>query len=42
MMSRVPLLAFGALALVWTSPVSAQETVKVGELNSYKSQPAFL
>src|SRR6202011_5308192 len=42
MMSRVPLLAVGALTAVWVLPVSAQETVKVGELNSYKSQPAFL
>jgi branched-chain amino acid transport system substrate-binding protein len=42
MMSRVPLLAFGALAVAWTFPASAQDTVKVGELNSYKSQPAFL
>jgi branched-chain amino acid transport system substrate-binding protein len=42
MMSRVPLLAFGALAIASTSPASAQDTVKVGELNSYKSQPAFL
>jgi branched-chain amino acid transport system substrate-binding protein len=41
MISRVPLLAFAALAAL-AAPVFAQETVKVGELNSYKSQPAFL
>src|ERR1700736_6088118 len=41
MISRLPLLAFAALAAL-AVPVFAQETVKVGELNSYKSQPAFL
>ena len=24
------------------SPASAQDTIKIGELNSYKAQPAFL
>ncbi len=33
---------FGALALASTSSVVAQETIKIGELNSYKSQTAFL
>ncbi|HZP78231.1 MAG TPA: ABC transporter substrate-binding protein [Pseudolabrys sp.] len=37
---------FVALAAVFAaglvSPVSAQQTIKIGELNSYKSQPAFL
>jgi branched-chain amino acid transport system substrate-binding protein len=42
MTSRVPIIALAALTAAWTIPVSAQETVKVGELNSYKSQPAFL
>jgi len=42
MTSRVPIIALAALTAAWTVPVSAQETVKVGELNSYKSQPAFL
>ena len=42
MTSRVPMIALAALTAAWTVPVSAQETVKVGELNSYKSQPAFL
>src|SRR5215469_2968960 len=42
MTSRASLSAFVALAAVWALPASAQDTVKVGELNSYKSQPAFL
>jgi branched-chain amino acid transport system substrate-binding protein len=42
MTSRVPMIALAALTAAWTLSVSAQETVKVGELNSYKSQPAFL
>jgi branched-chain amino acid transport system substrate-binding protein len=42
MTSRVPIIALAALAAAWTIPASAQDTVKVGELNSYKSQPAFL
>ena len=32
----------GALVLSVDAPVSAQQTIKIGELNSYKSQPAFL
>src|ERR1700693_5302707 len=37
----------GAVALVVAfahlcTPASAQDTIKIGELNSYKSQPAFL
>jgi branched-chain amino acid transport system substrate-binding protein len=40
-MTRVPLLAVAALAAM-AAPALAQETIKVGELNSYKSQPAFL
>ena len=31
-----------ALAAIWAAPAFAQETIKIGELNSYKSQPAFL
>jgi branched-chain amino acid transport system substrate-binding protein len=42
MTSRVPIIALAALTAAWSVPVSAQETVRVGELNSYKSQPAFL
>ncbi len=42
MIRRLPLLAVAALAAVFATPVAAQDTVKVGELNSYKSQPAFL
>jgi branched-chain amino acid transport system substrate-binding protein len=41
MMSRVPLLACAAL-MALAAPAFAQDTVKVGELNSYKTQPAFL
>jgi branched-chain amino acid transport system substrate-binding protein len=32
----------GILAITVSHPVSAQQTIKIGELNSYKSQPAFL
>src|SRR4051794_1509184 len=32
----------GALAMSFSQVVSAQETIKIGELNSYKSQTAFL
>jgi branched-chain amino acid transport system substrate-binding protein len=42
MTTRVPIIALAALTVAWAIPASAQETVKVGELNSYKSQPAFL
>jgi len=42
MTSRVPMIALAALMAAWTVPASAQDTIKVGELNSYKSQPAFL
>ena len=31
-----------SMAIGLASPVSAQDTIKIGELNSYKSQPAFL
>ncbi|MET0277058.1 MAG: ABC transporter substrate-binding protein, partial [Pseudorhodoplanes sp.] len=31
-----------SFAAVFASPASAQDTIKIGELNSYKSQPAFL
>ena len=37
----ITLLA-GALSLSAALPASAQQTIKIGELNSYKSQPAFL
>jgi branched-chain amino acid transport system substrate-binding protein len=42
MTSHVPMIALAALAAAWAIPASAQDTIKVGELNSYKSQPAFL
>ncbi|HEX3438958.1 MAG TPA: ABC transporter substrate-binding protein, partial [Pseudolabrys sp.] len=32
----------GFLAAGLVAPAMAQETIKIGELNSYKSQPAFL
>jgi branched-chain amino acid transport system substrate-binding protein len=32
----------GALAVAFSSTVLAQETIKIGELNSYKAFPAFL
>jgi branched-chain amino acid transport system substrate-binding protein len=32
----------GALSLSAALPASAQDTIRIGELNSYKSQPAFL
>jgi branched-chain amino acid transport system substrate-binding protein len=32
----------GALSLAAALPASAQDTIRIGELNSYKSQPAFL
>ncbi|MGD9767506.1 MAG: ABC transporter substrate-binding protein [Pseudolabrys sp.] len=32
----------GAAAIALFRPASAQDTIKIGELNSYKSQPAFL
>src|SRR5215470_9665318 len=39
---RVLLIAGGALVVGAASPVFAQQTVRIGELNSYKAQPAFL
>jgi branched-chain amino acid transport system substrate-binding protein len=32
----------GVFAAAFTQQASAQQTIKIGELNSYKSQPAFL
>ena len=37
----VPLALAGALAAGFATSAAAQ-TIKIGELNSYKSQPAFL
>jgi branched-chain amino acid transport system substrate-binding protein len=43
MTSRVPFLALVAVAATALSASAyAQDTIKIGELNSYKSQPAFL
>jgi branched-chain amino acid transport system substrate-binding protein len=36
------LAVFAILAAAGAAPATAQGTIKVGELNSYKSQPAFL
>ncbi|HEX5509534.1 MAG TPA: ABC transporter substrate-binding protein [Pseudolabrys sp.] len=36
------LFASLAFAVTLTAPAMAQQTIKIGELNSYKSQPAFL
>jgi len=41
MRAQAPILA-AALALSAIGPVAAQQTIKIGELNSYKNQPAFL
>ena len=41
MTTRVMSLAFAA-AIVFATPGFAQNTIKIGELNSYKAQPAFL
>src|SRR2546421_9643766 len=32
----------GAFALGFAGTASAQQTIKIGEMNSYKAQPAFL
>jgi branched-chain amino acid transport system substrate-binding protein len=41
--TRVPFAALaGALLAGSFGPASAQETLRIGELNSYKAQPAFL
>jgi branched-chain amino acid transport system substrate-binding protein len=45
MISRVELLGLGAAGIVlagFGAPALAQSTIKIGELNSYKAQPAFL
>src|SRR5919205_4575779 len=39
---RCLLLLASAGALALSTPAFAQGTIKIGELNSYKSQPAFL
>jgi len=36
------LLAYLALAVSFATPAMAQQTIKIGELNSYKAVPAFL
>jgi branched-chain amino acid transport system substrate-binding protein len=42
MRAHVLALLAGALSLSATLPAFAQDTIRIGELNSYKSQPAFL
>ncbi|MFO1328334.1 MAG: ABC transporter substrate-binding protein [Rubrivivax sp.] len=41
-MSPLRLLAAASLMVAFVVPASAQGTIKIGELNSYKAQPAFL
>src|SRR5689334_17171476 len=38
----LPLALAAAVAASFSAPAFAQDTIKIGELNSYKSQPAFL
>jgi len=38
----LPLALAAAIAASFSAPAFAQDTIKIGELNSYKSQPAFL
>ncbi|MBO0753295.1 MAG: ABC transporter substrate-binding protein [Bradyrhizobiaceae bacterium] len=35
-------IVFAALTATAATPAAAQDTIRIGELNSYKSQPAFL
>ena len=42
MRAHAVVILAGALVLSVSGPASAQQTIKIGELNSYKSQPAFL
>jgi branched-chain amino acid transport system substrate-binding protein len=42
MSARIALALASALAVATTAPAFAQQTIRIGELNSYKSQPAFL
>jgi branched-chain amino acid transport system substrate-binding protein len=42
MRSHAIAILAGALSFAAALPASAQETIRIGELNSYKSQPAFL
>jgi branched-chain amino acid transport system substrate-binding protein len=41
---RPYIIAFllAAVGLAVAMPASAQQTIRIGELNSYKAQPAFL
>jgi branched-chain amino acid transport system substrate-binding protein len=40
---KAGLLGFAVVsAMALATPAMAQNTIKIGELNSYKSQPAFL
>ncbi len=42
MHTRKTAIAFAALTAVGAAPAIAQNTIKIGELNSYKAAPAFL
>ena len=41
-MPALSLPALAALALGFAAPAAAQDAIRVGEINSYKAQPAFL
>ena len=40
--SRMALPAIAALGIAFSAPAAAQDAIRVGEINSYKAQPAFL
>src|SRR5262249_41058859 len=42
MIPGIRLVSFTAAALAISAPAFAQGTIKIGEMNSYKAQPAFL
>ena len=41
-MKKTWFAALTVAALAWQAPAIAQDTLKIGEINSYKAQPAFL
>ncbi len=41
-MQKTWFAAVTVAALAWQTPAAAQDTLKIGEINSYKAQPAFL
>ena len=42
MLNRIAILASLSVLLGAAAPARAQDTIKIGEINSYKAQPAFL